>query len=152
EITHLAQSFALDELTECARVFAQNELVQKNQGTPQLGLELALLVCLDLHRRAQNGQPLTSAPSVPVRPASSPPPGGNAPRPATTMYDIPPRSTSPVAPPPQAVSSPTPMVAPSSPPPAAQPVATSQPQSAPQSANTDSEPSDLPDWDDIASY
>ncbi len=56
EIKQTADLFALEELTECARIFAQNELVQKNQGTPQLGLELALLNSIALHRRTQNGQ------------------------------------------------------------------------------------------------
>jgi DNA polymerase III subunit gamma/tau len=56
EIVRMSQSFALEELTECAKIFAQNELVQRNQGTPQLGLELALLSCLELHRREKGGQ------------------------------------------------------------------------------------------------
>ena len=49
--------FGLEELTEFARIFAQNDLMQKNQGTPQLGLELAFLQCIELHRGAQSGQP-----------------------------------------------------------------------------------------------
>jgi DNA polymerase III subunit gamma/tau len=57
EIRQLAGQFSLEELTECARIFAQNELAQKNQGTPQLGLELAALDCIEAHRRAQSGQP-----------------------------------------------------------------------------------------------
>ncbi|GCE12063.1 DNA polymerase III subunit gamma/tau [Tengunoibacter tsumagoiensis] len=65
EMSQLAQQFQLEELTECARVFAQNELVQKNQGTPQLGLELALLSCIEIHRR---GSATTSVPTS-VRPA-----------------------------------------------------------------------------------
>ncbi len=56
EITQTAQLFALEELIECARIFAQNELMQKSQATPQLGLELALLACIELHRRSQAGQ------------------------------------------------------------------------------------------------
>jgi DNA polymerase-3 subunit gamma/tau len=56
EIVRMSQLFALEELTECAKIFAQNELVQRNQGTPQLGLELALLSCLELHRRESGGQ------------------------------------------------------------------------------------------------
>src|SRR6266446_3872278 len=51
EVKQLSQLFGLEELTECARVFAQNDLVQKNQGTPQLGLELASLECIEVHRR-----------------------------------------------------------------------------------------------------
>ena len=53
EITQASQLFSLEELTDNARVFAQNELMQKNQGTPQLGLELALLTCIEHHRNAQ---------------------------------------------------------------------------------------------------
>ncbi len=76
EITQMMQPFALDELTECARVFAQNDLMQKSQGTPQLALELAFLECVELHRRAQSGQsPSLSAsalPSAPARPVANP--------------------------------------------------------------------------------
>ncbi|MEO6888664.1 MAG: DNA polymerase III subunit gamma/tau [Ktedonobacteraceae bacterium] len=68
EIDQVARLFALEELTECARIFAQNELIQKNQGTPQLGLELAFLACVEVHRRAQSAQPL-AAPLVVVSPA-----------------------------------------------------------------------------------
>ena len=81
EVQQLAPTFTLEELTECARIFAQNDLMQKNQATPQLGLELASLECVELHRRVQSGQPLTrqgysepaargSAPSAPVRQAA----------------------------------------------------------------------------------
>jgi DNA polymerase-3 subunit gamma/tau len=69
EISQLAPLFMLEELTEIARIFAQNDLMQKNQGTPQLGLELALLQSIELHRRAQSGLPLT-LPAAPS-PASS---------------------------------------------------------------------------------
>lgn len=75
EIQQSAQHFALEELVECARVFAQNDLIQKNQGTPQLGLELALLTCVELHRRAQSesvAHPMSS--SQPMRS------GANGPR------------------------------------------------------------------------
>src|SRR5215469_1239146 len=54
EVSQLAPAFVLEELTECARIFAQNDLVQKNQGTPQLGLELAALEGIELHRRARS--------------------------------------------------------------------------------------------------
>ncbi|MDQ2713461.1 MAG: DNA polymerase III subunit gamma/tau [Chloroflexota bacterium] len=86
EIDRVARLFALEELTECARIFAQNELIQKNQGTPQLGLELAFLACVEVHRRAQSAQPFSAATPpvvvspVPVqpaparRPAAIPPP------------------------------------------------------------------------------
>jgi DNA polymerase-3 subunit gamma/tau len=71
EIIQMTQLFGLEELAECARIFAQNELMQKNQGTPQLGLELALLACIELHRRAQPGQAIT-APPVSVTQAVQP--------------------------------------------------------------------------------
>ena len=58
EVAQLNPAFTLEELTECARIFAQNDLMQKNQGTPQLGLELAALECIELHRRVQSGQPV----------------------------------------------------------------------------------------------
>ena len=70
EVKQLSQLFGLEELTECARVFAQNDLVQKNQGTPQLGLELASLECIELHRRIQSGQ---FVPAVQPRPAIAQP-------------------------------------------------------------------------------
>ena len=76
DILQMAHLFALDELTECARIFAQNDLMQKNQGTPQLGLELAFLQSIALHRRSQAGQTITAS-SVTVQPQpaspSSPP-------------------------------------------------------------------------------
>jgi len=68
EVKQLSQLFGLEELTECARVFAQNDLVQKNQGTPQLALELASLECIEAHRRAQTGQ---FVPSIQPRSAIS---------------------------------------------------------------------------------
>ncbi|HEY6408410.1 MAG TPA: hypothetical protein VIY29_13160, partial [Ktedonobacteraceae bacterium] len=48
-------------------VFAQNELMQKGLGTPQLGLELAFLQSIELHRRSQDGQylgPMTADPML----------------------------------------------------------------------------------------
>src|SRR6266700_4231691 len=56
DVKQLTQLFTLEELTECARIFAQNDLIQKNQGTPQLALELASLECIEVHRRMQSGQ------------------------------------------------------------------------------------------------
>ncbi len=90
EVQQLAPAFTLEELIECARIFAQNDLAQKNQGTPQLGLELASLECIELHQRAQSGQsalrprdlapgqaapqpPTLSAPSRPAAAPSTPP-------------------------------------------------------------------------------
>src|SRR5438128_4422795 len=70
EVKQLSQLFGLEELTECARIFAQNDLLQKNQGTPQLGLELASLECIEVHRRTQSGQ---LVPSIQLRPAISQP-------------------------------------------------------------------------------
>ena len=62
EIRQLVSRFSLEELTESARIFAQNELMQKGQGTPQLGLELAMLSCIELHRRS-GAQPVKSSTS-----------------------------------------------------------------------------------------
>jgi DNA polymerase III subunit gamma/tau len=73
EIKQVAQLFTLEELTACARLFAQNDLVQKNQGTPQLGLELALLACLELHRREQGGQLVQSVQAAQVAPPTTAP-------------------------------------------------------------------------------
>jgi DNA polymerase III subunit gamma/tau len=56
DVKQLTQRFALEELTEYARIFAQNDLIQKNQGTPQLALELASLECIEVHRRIQSSQ------------------------------------------------------------------------------------------------
>jgi len=53
DVMQIARQFGLEESTECARIFAQNDLMQKNQGTPQLGLELAFLACVELHRKSQ---------------------------------------------------------------------------------------------------
>ncbi len=91
EITEMARQFKLEELTECARIFAQNELMQKNVATPQLGLELAFLACLELHRQAQGGQSIAAtAINVPA-PAIS--------RPAPSPFQEPPRAASPISPP-----------------------------------------------------
>lgn len=66
EVKQLTQLFALEELTECARIFAQNDLIQKNQGTPQLALELASLECIQVHRRVQSGQPVSAIQTRPT--------------------------------------------------------------------------------------
>src|SRR5437667_3784223 len=60
DVKQLTQLFALEELTECARIFSQNDLIQKNQGTPQLALELASLECIEVHRRKQSEQHVTT--------------------------------------------------------------------------------------------
>ncbi len=68
EVRQLAGRFTLEELTECARIFAQNELMQKNQGTPQLGLELAALESIEAHHRAQaKPASVAATPSTPAR-------------------------------------------------------------------------------------
>jgi len=69
DIVQIARQFGLEELTECARIFAQNDLMQKNQGTPQLGLELAFLVCVELHRKTQ-ASVVAPAPAVQPRTAT----------------------------------------------------------------------------------
>jgi DNA polymerase III subunit gamma/tau len=56
DVKQLTQLFTLEELTEYARIFAQNDLIQKNQGTPQLALELAALECIEVHRQMQSDQ------------------------------------------------------------------------------------------------
>jgi DNA polymerase III subunit gamma/tau len=70
EVKQLVQLFGLEELTECARIFAQNDLIQKNQGTPQLALELASLECIQVHGRVQSGQ---SVSTIQTRPTISQP-------------------------------------------------------------------------------
>jgi DNA polymerase-3 subunit gamma/tau len=74
EIRPLSQQFSIEELTECARIFAQNDLMQKNQGTPQLGLELASLECIEVHRRAQSAQLRTATSAAPTPVAQHRPP------------------------------------------------------------------------------
>jgi DNA polymerase III subunit gamma/tau len=70
EVKQRTQLFEIEELTECARIFAQNDLLQKNQGTPQLALELASLECIAVHYRAQSSQPVAA---VRVHPTISQP-------------------------------------------------------------------------------
>ncbi len=90
EIMLLVKRFGLEELTESARVFAQNDLMQKGQGTPQLGLELAMLACVELHRRS-GAQPVKSTTS-----ASAAPPPQNHPAPQSSqMRPMPPVSLAP---------------------------------------------------------
>ena len=61
DVKQLTQLFTLEELTECARIFAQNDLMQKSLGTPQLALELASLECIEVHRRTQSGPHVAAA-------------------------------------------------------------------------------------------
>ena len=70
EVKQRTQLFELEELIECARIFAQNDFIQKSQGTPQLALELASLECIEAHRRMQSGQ---LAAAVQARPSISQP-------------------------------------------------------------------------------
>jgi DNA polymerase-3 subunit gamma/tau len=83
EIVQIAQLFSLEELTEFARTFAQNDLVQKSHGTPQLGLELALLACTELHRRVQSDQSTGPTSTAQSRPPSAP---TAQPRPAPVQH------------------------------------------------------------------
>ena len=120
EIKQTADLFALEELTECARIFAQNDLVQKNQGTPQLGLELALLNSIALHRRTQNGQSATLSTS-------------NAP---TREVGVGARFTAPTA-------QPSPSVPPI-------PKIVAKPAPEPQDEMIEKDTEELPDWENIS--
>jgi DNA polymerase-3 subunit gamma/tau len=111
EIQQTSNLFVLEELTECARIFAQNELVQKNQGTPQLGLELALLNSIALHRRTQSGQPTTPSREVGVgarftAPAAQPSTPLAAQSPAPAIPQSPLHAVPPVPPTPTVVTKP----------------------------------------------
>ena len=130
EIVQAAQQFALEELTECARIFAQNELMQKSLGTPQLGLELGLLACIELHRRTQGGQPAlsTSAPVLSPRPV---------------QRQEPPRATEAVLP--QPPSRPPSQISPQ------EEVRTTPPVTlqVPPPRNSEEPAKEAPDWDDL---
>ncbi|HEX4715186.1 MAG TPA: DNA polymerase III subunit gamma/tau [Ktedonobacteraceae bacterium] len=98
EVQQLLPAFTLEELTECARIFAQNELMQKNQATPQLGLELASLECIELHRRVQAGQPAIQqnhATPDPIQVSIQPPVAHSAPRPTATTNNTQPVQQNP---------------------------------------------------------
>ncbi|WP_069805654.1 DNA polymerase III subunit gamma/tau [Thermogemmatispora onikobensis] len=81
QIQELARHFSLEELTGFARICAQNELLQRGLGTPQLALELAFLECLELRRRAQMGETLPSA-TGPAGPSAMSPAPSPSTRPA----------------------------------------------------------------------
>lgn len=112
EVKGLLPSFTLEELTECARLFAHNDLVQRNLAAPQLGLELASLECLELHRRTLSGEAVVqprqaAAPAAPASqpapPVSSPPPARRPPpAPSAPQETI--KPSAPPAPPAQEVS------------------------------------------------
>jgi len=104
EIKQMSRLFDLEELTEAARIFAQNDLMQKNQGTPQLGLELAFLQSIELHRRSQRGRsagPSAADPSLQPRSASaqarSAPSGATPPMPLVPESVLSPAPSSPRA-------------------------------------------------------
>ncbi|HEX6779513.1 MAG TPA: hypothetical protein VF099_14980, partial [Ktedonobacterales bacterium] len=114
EIAQLAEAFALDELSACARVFSQNDVGARSLSIPQLAVELAFIDCLHLHRQrvsgagpAQASQAYTARPSAPVPPgrASSSPtpaPRSETPRaPAESAQSIRPSAAPPPA---QAIS------------------------------------------------
>src|SRR5438876_2293582 len=99
EVLQMTRLFELEELTELARIFAQNDLMQKNQGTPQLGLELAFLQSIELHRNSQRSQsagPSTADPSLQPRSASAQ--GRSAPSQATPPMPLVPESVLPPMP------------------------------------------------------
>jgi len=80
EIRQLAESFALDELSACARLFSQNDVGARSISIPQLAVELAFVDCLHLHRQRVGGA--SAAPPGPSR--SAPPLPANRPSPAST--------------------------------------------------------------------
>ena len=133
EITQTAQLFNLEELTDCARIFAQNDLMQKNQGTPQLGLELALLTCIEHHRTAQAPQNTVqnvAASIAPVRTQQQPAPHHQEqPRPAPAQ--------------------PSQLVAHKPEEEKAQPSVAAQPQT-PVPPTSSAGDDALPDWDDVS--
>ena len=93
EMTQTAKLFALEELIDCARLFAQNELMQKNQGTPQLGLELAMLTAIERHRQGSNAQPAQSSQSQRSETPSYSRANVSSPVPATPSVQTPPVSS-----------------------------------------------------------
>ena len=98
EIVQMTQFFTLEEVTACARIFAQNDLAYKSQGTPQLALELALLAAIELHRHAQPSLDTTpvalqaAAQPTQLRPA----PAVEAPRPTRTAAPAPSQAPVPI--------------------------------------------------------
>jgi len=64
EIQQLAQLFALDELSACARFFSQNDVGARSISIPQLAVELSFIDCLHLHRQRTSGT--DTAPSTRV--------------------------------------------------------------------------------------
>ncbi len=161
EIKQLMQYFSLEELTECARLFALNDLLQKNQGTPQLALELALLNSIELHRRTNGSQSIAHAalaatiipaPTQPrqeaPRQVATPPSAPTTPPMPPTLQSQPTKPTPPVSQPPKEELL-TPPIAPVEP--TALIAATSTPVSS-SAASSDKSDDELPDWDDMRTY
>jgi DNA polymerase-3 subunit gamma/tau len=70
EIRQLAELFALDELSACARLFSQNDVGARAITIPQLAVELAFIDCLHLHRqRTEEAGAATGGPAS--KPAAS---------------------------------------------------------------------------------
>jgi DNA polymerase-3 subunit gamma/tau len=100
EIRQLAELFALDELSACARLFSQNDTGARSITIPQLAVELAFIDCLHLHRQrtsAASSSLSDPADSAAPMPASSPAPTSatnlrqvaSPTRPATAPVDVP---------------------------------------------------------------
>jgi DNA polymerase-3 subunit gamma/tau len=84
EIRQLAELFALDELSACARLFSQNDVGARSISIPQLAVELAFVDCLHLHRQRSSG-------------AAQPPTAGSRPTPTPAQHP----SSAPAPQPPQ---------------------------------------------------
>lgn len=163
EILQMVPLFTLEELVVCARIFAQNELMQRNQGTPQLGLELALLTCVEVHRKAQlphtnhvaaQPTPTVAAPSVQPRPTPVTPRASAAPTPQQPVHPQSVQSvTAPISTTDKSATLAQPVAAPT-PSNIEKPIATQptfMPPAAPLTsvqANRD-DVEELPDWDDV---
>jgi DNA polymerase-3 subunit gamma/tau len=107
EIQQLAQLFALDELSTCARFFSQNDVGARSISIPQLAVELSFIDCLHVHRQRTSGTdtaPSTrAAGNTAQMPANRPTPParrGAAPAlPATPVPSSPVSSDLPASPP-----------------------------------------------------
>ncbi len=80
EVSQLAESFALDELSTCARLFSQNDVGARSLSIPQLAVELAFVDCLHLHRQRASGT--NPAPTHPTSRAAPLPANRPSPAPA----------------------------------------------------------------------
>jgi DNA polymerase-3 subunit gamma/tau len=88
EVRQLADAFALDELSLCARTFSQNDVGARAITIPQLAVELAFIDCLHLHRQRSG-----AGPSEASRPAASVAPPAPRPAPAAPAAPPAPRQT-----------------------------------------------------------